>query len=175
MADQAKITSLDALESFRASLIVFLSKARRSMDEVRDAVKRTRQWLEVDQKQHWESQIKIRRRALDLATQEYFSARLSEFGDKMTRQQRVRKCKAAVEEAEEKLRNTKKWNQNFDSASDPLVKRLETLRQFLDDDMPKAVTYLAQAQRTLEDYAGVHTRISTSGSTTGEAETEAQP
>jgi len=182
MADQAKVTSLDALETFRAQLIVFLSKARRSVDEVRDATRRTKQWLENDQQLHWESQIKIRRRAFDLANQEYFSARLSEFGDKMTRQQRVRKCKAALEEAEEKLRATKKWNQNFESLADPLSKRLEQLRQFLDDDMPKAVNYLVQAQRTLEDYAGVHGPVMATGptgaaigSTTGAAETEAHP
>jgi hypothetical protein len=153
MADQAKVTSLDALENFRASLIVFLTKARRSIDEVRDAVRRTRQWLEHDQKIHWEAQIRVRRRALDQATQELFSARLSEFVDKTPRQQAMRKAKAALEEAEEKLRNTKKWNQNFDAAADPLTKRLESLRQFLDDDMPKGVNFLDQAQRTLDAYA----------------------
>lgn len=153
MAEQAKVTSLDALESFRAALIVFLTKARQSTDEVRDAVRRTKQWLQHDQPEYWSAQIKVRRRALDLATQELFSARLSEFVDKTPKQQRVRKCKEALEHAEEKLRNTKKWNQNFEAVSDPLTKRLESLRKFLDDDLPKGVAFLSQAQRTLEDYS----------------------
>jgi hypothetical protein len=156
MAEQAKVTSLDALESFRASLIVFLTKARQSTDEVRDAVRRTKQWLQHDQPTYWSAQIKVRRRALDQATQELFSARLSEFIDKTPRQQVVRKCKAALDEAEEKLRNTKKWNQNFEATADPLTKRLESLRQFLDDDLPKGVAFLSQAQLTLEAYSESH-------------------
>jgi hypothetical protein len=156
MAEQAKVTSLDALESFRAALIVFLTKARQSTDEVRDAVRRTKQWVERDQPAYWTAQLKTRRRALDQATQELFSARLSEFIDKTPRQQVVRKCKAAVDEAEEKLRNTKKWNQNFEATADPLTKRLESLRQFLDDELPKGVAFLSQAQLTLEAYSEVH-------------------
>src|SRR5262245_24365139 len=174
MADRAKVTSLDALENFRANLIVFLTKARRSIDEVRDAVRRTRQWLEHDQKTYWEGQIRLRRRALDQATQELFSARLSEFVDKTPRQQAMRKAKAALEEAEDKLRNTKKWNQNFDAAADPLAKRLESLRQFLDDDMPKGVAFLEQAQSTLDAYA--ETSLATPEEPApATAEPEAQP
>lgn len=153
MADKAKITSLDVLETFRAALIVFLTKARRAVDEVRDGVRRTRQWLDHDQKEHWNAELRIRRRKLDLAVQELFSARLSEFVDKTPRQQAMRKAKLAVEHAEEKMRNTKKWSQNFDSISDPLTKRLENLRQFLDDDMPKAIHFLVEAHRTLEAYS----------------------
>ena len=33
MSDQAKVTSLDALDELRASLIIFMSKARRSLDD----------------------------------------------------------------------------------------------------------------------------------------------
>ncbi len=156
MADKAKITSLDALENFRAALIVFLTKARRSVDDVRDAVRRTRQWLSHDQKAHWTAQLQIRRRKLDQAVQELFSARLSEFVDKTPRQQAMRKAKLAMEEAEDKMRNTKKWSQNFDSISDPLAKRLENLRQFMDDDLPKAIHFLVEAHRTLEAYSESH-------------------
>ena len=56
MAEQAKVTSLDALESFRAKLIVFLSKSRRSIDEVSDEIRRTRNWLQGEQRVHWEAQ-----------------------------------------------------------------------------------------------------------------------
>jgi hypothetical protein len=174
MADQAKITSLDALESFRASLIVFLTKARQSTDEVRDAVRRTRQWLEQEQRTYWESQIRVRRRAVDQATQELFSARLSEFVDKTPKQAVLRKAKAALEEAEEKLRNTKKWNSNFDAAADPLTKRLESLRQFLDDELPKGIAFLVQAQRTLEAYSESPS-LEAPPPVSATAETEAHP
>ena len=42
----ARITSLDALESFRAALIVFLTTGRRTADEVIEQVRRVRLWLQ---------------------------------------------------------------------------------------------------------------------------------
>jgi hypothetical protein len=91
---------------------------------------------------------------LELAEQELFSAKLSGLRDNLVAQQNaVRKAKAAVTEAEEKLRAVKLWTRNFDHEADPLLKRLEGLRLLLDHDMPKAISYLLQAQRTLEDYA----------------------
>ena len=58
----------------------------------------------------------------------------------------------------------KKWNRDFDDDADPLVKRLEGMRFFLDHDMPKALTYLVQAHRTLESYAETSTPRSTRAS-----------
>ena len=163
MATQVKITSLDALESFRAGLIVFLTKARRSLDEVGDEIRRTRQWIEINQRQHWEGEIRRRRRALDQAQQELFSARLSEFREASTRQLAVRKAKLALAEAEDKLRAVKLWNQKYDSAAEPLAKGLEGLRQFLEHDMPGAVSFLVQAQKILEAYT--ETMLPSTGAT----------
>jgi hypothetical protein len=149
----ARITSLEVLESFRASLIVFLATARRCADEVAEQVRRTRLWLQNDQRLHWEGQIRKRRKLLDAAQQELFSARLSGLRMSTTAQElAVRKAKEAVAEAEEKLRNTKKWARDYDHAVDPLVKRLEGLRYYLDHDLPKGVLFLMEAQKTLEGY-----------------------
>lgn len=157
MADQAKITSIDALESFRASLIVFLNKAHRSVDDASDAVRRMRIWLQHDQMIHWKGEIHRREKKLDQAKQELMSARISGDHDTavLVRQQAVKKAKMAVSEAEEKLRNVKMWSQNFDSTVTPAVKKLESLREFLDNDLPKATAYLANTQKILEEYAGI--------------------
>lgn len=154
MADQAKVTSLDALESFRASLIVFLSKSRRSIDEVGEEIRRTRNWLQGDCRTHWETQVKKCRKRVELAEAELMSARLSEFIDTPSVQQmQVRKARRALEEAETKLAHVKRWTRDFDNQAEPLAKKLDSLRHHLDQVMPKGVIYLAQAQRTLEGYA----------------------
>jgi hypothetical protein len=156
MPEQVKVTSIDALESFRASLIVFLNDAHRCVDEVGDEVRRTRYWIANDQRTHWEGELRRRKRTLELAEQELFSAKLSSLRDNISAQElAVRRAKEAVAEAEEKLLMIKKWNRNFDSCADPLVKRMEGLRHFLDHDMPKAIAYLVQAQRTLESYTEI--------------------
>jgi hypothetical protein len=154
MADQAKVTSLDALERFRADLIIFINTAHRCVDEAGDEVRRTRQWLQGEQRMHWEGEARRRKRVLDQAEADLYSARLSGLKDRtIVQEEAVRKAKRAMAEAEEKLRALKKWNRDFDNHADPLVKRLEGMRYYLDHDMPKALTYLMQAQRTLEAYA----------------------
>ncbi len=155
MADQqAKVTSLDALESFRSSAIVFTTKARRAVDQAADEVRRTRQWIEADRRLFWENELRKRQRALERAQQEMVSARFSEFNDSMTLQKAaVRKAQAALDEAAEKMRHIKVWTRNFDATFDPMVKRLDGLRFYLEQDMPKAIAYLLEAIRTLETYA----------------------
>jgi len=153
MAQQVRVTSIDALESLRSALIIFLTKARRSLDDVGDDVRRTRMWLQHDQRSLWEGQVRQRHKALGQAEQELLSAKLSGLRDNLAVQQAaVRKARAALDEAEGKLRNVKRWNRDFDSAADPLVKRLEGLRSYLDFELPEAIAFLVQAQRTLDAY-----------------------
>jgi hypothetical protein len=157
MSLQAKVTSVEVLDTFRASLIIFQGKARRALDDATDQLRRTRMWLQHEQRTRWENELKKRCRTLDQAVQELMSAKLSSLRDNITFQQNaVRKAKVAVAEAEEKLRHIKKWNQNFDGLADPMAKRLEGLRQFLDFHLPKGITFLVQAARTLDAYAETH-------------------
>ena len=154
MSQQARVTSVDALDAFRASMIIFVTKARQAVDTVRDRVRRTRNWLQHDQRMHWEGEIRRRQRSLDQAVQELYSARLTKMTATITiREAVVRKAKAAVEEAHQKLRNVKKWNTNFDSLADPLVKKLDGFRDYLDQEMPDAITFLYRASEILAAYA----------------------
>ncbi len=155
MATEAKVRSLDALESFRASLIVFMTRARRAIDQVGEEVARTRQWMMNDQRIHWTEQLRKRMRAMKQAEQELFSAKLSTLKSSVTRQeQAVRKAKEQVDEAEMKMRSVKNWNRDFDRIADPLVKKLDSVRQFLEHSVPRGVAYLETTQRILESYAG---------------------
>ena len=153
MANQAKVTSIDTLESFRANLILFLSKAHASLDEVGDEVRRTRNWIQNDRRVHWEGEARRRKRVLDQAEQELFSARMSVVRKTITPQlAAVNKAKHALDEAEQKLRNIKAWNRNYDGGTEPLVKSMEGFRHFMDQTLPKAISYLVRAQKTLESY-----------------------
>jgi len=156
MADrqQAKVTSIDVLESFRSQLILFLNRARNALDEVSDDVRRSKNWLEIEQAGYWQSEIKRRRRRLDEAQQELFSAKLATFSDATTLQEAaVVNCRRSMYEAEDKLRALKGWIRNYDSHVEPLARKLENLRQFIGNEMPKGVSILTQLQKSLESYA----------------------
>jgi chromosome segregation ATPase len=153
MAHRAQLTSVEALESFRANLIVFLSKARPTLDEVGEAVTRTRVWLQSTQRSHWESQVQRRSRELEEARQELFRAKLSNLHEVLAAQQMaVARAQHALREAEAKLRLLKKWAREFENLASPLARQVDQLQAFLTTDMSHAVAYLGQLLNTLEAY-----------------------
>ena len=153
MATQAKITSLEALDALRSHLIVFMTKARRSLDDVGDEVRRTRQWLQHEQRVRWESQIRALTKKLEQAEQELLSAKLAGHREALLAREAVaRRGREALAEAQGKLRAVKQWGQRYDSIADPIAKRLDDLRGFLEYDIPKATAYLVGIQKTLESY-----------------------
>lgn len=153
MADQARISNLDSIESFRVALIVFINKTRQTLDSVQDAVKKTRGWVQTEQPNYWQQQIRMRQKKLDQAQQELMSARMSEFIDNPTVQQMaVRKARAALEEAQAKLDRTKAWGRDYDRTIDPLARKTDSLRDYLDNDLTKAVAYLVEIQKILQAY-----------------------
>jgi hypothetical protein len=156
MPDRAHVTSVEALESFRAHLIVYLSKARPTLDEVSSDVQRIQGWLENEQRTHWENELRRRSRALQEAQQALFSANLSNLRDASAAEQlAVQRAKRALEEADAKLRVMKQWSRVFGNRVDPLVKQMEKLHTVLANDMVQAVAFLTQAIQTLGAYAEV--------------------
>lgn len=154
MAPRAKVRSVEALEQFRTSLLVYLEKAGATLDEVGDEVIRTRNWLEGDRRAHWERERRRRQQDLHQKEQELFSARLSGLRDDLSLQQHaVSKARRAVEEAEEKLHRIRRWSQQYDSRVAPLYRRTEQLRHTLTQDMGEGVRWLARAVQTLQAYA----------------------
>ena len=154
MATQAKITSVEAIELFRAALIVFLSQARPALEEVSGEGVRTRVWLENDQRRFWENERRIRSKKLEQAQQELFNARLSQFQDSASLQiMAVHRAQQAVRAAEEKLAQLKKWDRELENRAAPLLKEIEQLHGFLTSEMPKAIAYLAQVVKALDAYA----------------------
>ena len=154
MATQAQITSVEAIELFRAALILFTSQARPALEEISSEVMRSRVWLQNDQRRFWENELRQRNKKLEQAQAELLTARLSDFQESTSLQQMtVRRARLAVQQAEDKLKAMKKWGRELDNRAAPLLKEVEQLHGFLTGEMPRAVAYLAQVVRTLDAYA----------------------
>src|SRR5947207_7746569 len=159
MEQRAQVTSVEAIEAFRSCLILFLSKARPALEEVMNEVVRTRAWLQTDQRVHWEKENKVKRRELEQAQAELFSARVSNLQEASALQQMaVQRAQRAVQHAEDKLRLLKKWERELDNRSEPLLKLVEQLHGFLSTDMVRAVAFLTEMIKTLQAYAEVQVR-----------------
>src|SRR5688572_22497461 len=156
MAERAHVSSVDAIETFRAELIAYVSKTRPIVEDACDEISRTREWLENDRRVYWENQARRRERILEDAQQALFSAKLSNLRDVRTAEQMaVMKARRAVEEAHGKLRKIRKWMREYDNKLQPLLKELEHLRSMLGVDLPKAALHLAQVIKALEAYGRV--------------------
>src|SRR6266446_1024309 len=124
MPQRAHVTSVEALETFRSSLIVYVSKARPTLEEVTGDVLRTRLWLQDEQRTHWEGQVRRRVKELEQAQAALFSARLSNLREETAAEQMAfHRAKRSLDEAETKLRTLKQWNREFDNRVDPLSKQ----------------------------------------------------
>ena len=156
MAGQAQITSVAALEAFRADLIVYLSQMQPVIDEVSSEIMRLKFWLHNEQRQVLESQARQRRRRLEEAQAELFNARLSTLQESTILQtMAVQKNQRAIQETERKLGRLEKWDRELENLAGPLLKPVDQLRGFLATDMAKAVSYLNQAIAALEAYQKV--------------------
>jgi hypothetical protein len=156
MPDQAHVTSLEALEKFRATLITYINKARPTLEEISGEILRTRLWLQNDQRVHWEGQLRRRTKELEMAQQSLSTARFSNLRDATTSEvMAVKKAKRAQEEGEEKLKRLKHWDRDYDHRVQPMAKELEKLQGLLANDMMQAAAYLARVIDTLSKYADV--------------------
>mgnify|MGYP003393701018 CR=1 FL=1 len=154
MPQQARVTSIEALDDFRARLIVYVEKASVAVDDALDDVSRTRQWLQSEQLNYWGTQLRRRARDLETVEQELFSARIGNLHEATnTRQLAVRKARQSMDEAQAKLALLKKWNRHYDSEVAPLVAQVEKLRVLLSTDLQQAVTLLGRSVETLDAYS----------------------
>lgn len=166
MSQNAHVASIDALEKFRSQLIIYLEKLTTAVDNVSDDVRRTRIWLENDQRLHLEGEVRRRSKILELAQQELFSSRISTLQPStLDRQMAVRKAKHALDESTAKLTVLKKWNRRFESDVDPLAKQMEKLRTLLGTDMEEAVVFLTQAVKALDEYARMKAPVASTAPT----------
>jgi hypothetical protein len=172
MADRAQVTSVEAIEAFRSALIIYLSKTRPALEEMSTEVMRARQWLQNDQRRHWENEMKMRTKKLERAKAELFSVSMSKLQEVSSVQQLlVHRAEAAFDEAEKKLAVLKKWDRELENRSEPLVKQVDQFQSFVTAEMPKAIAYLHQAIRALEAY----TEVRMGGSTDATAPQPVEP
>jgi hypothetical protein len=154
MATKVNVTSIQAIEDFRAFLLLYLSKARPALEEVSAEIGRTRVWLQSTQRIHWEGILKRRARDLEEAKAKLFNAKLSLLQQKSSAEQLAyTKTKQAYDAAEDKLRIIRRWDRDFDNRVEPPARQLEKSHTILADDMTKALHLLTETVKALDDYA----------------------
>lgn len=154
MAEQAKVSSIDALEAFRADLIQYVEKARVALEDAEGEVRRTRSWLDVDRTGYWAGQMKLRTKQLEQAEADLYNATITRPKESHSfYKMAVLKAKRRLEEAEEKIRVLKKWRQAFDNRATPLLRQLDPMFFLVGQQLPKGIHSLTESIKALQAYA----------------------
>lgn len=172
MPDKANVASVEGLDRFRSNLVVFLERAGSILDEVGEEVKRTRIWLQTEQKMRVTQRIKMESRKLEMLEQEMFTARLSSLSTAKTgAQMQINKKRREIRDLEDKLKAIAAWARNFDSTVEVEARKVEKLRFLLDGEMKQAMSFLAESIRLLEEYASAGLPPSAGPAPSGKPET----
>ena len=154
MAEKAHVTDVETLERFRTSLMLFIEKASSSLDEVSEEVKRTRIWLQSEQKLNLDREMWRKKKDLEQLEAEYFSARLSKMAQKKTGiQMMMNKKRREIRELEDKMRAVSAWLRHYDSKVEVEARKVDKLRSMMDSEMGRAVQFLNEAAKNLHEYS----------------------
>ena len=156
MSNQARVSSIDALESFRSQLIQYIGKARVALEDMTSEARRTKDWLDHDRFNFWSTQIRKRTKLLEQAEQELYSANLtSPLAANAIQKMNVQKAKRFLSEAEEKMRILNHWRKRFEPLANPPLRQLEPLFSILGQTLPKGVASITESIKALQAYAEV--------------------
>lgn len=171
MEQRAQVISLEAISSFRSSLVVYVEKARRVLDDAASEISSTRDWLSSDRLPYWEAQVRHRKRRLDEAKQALFRTRTAAIRTLTPGgQAEVQTAKRALSEAEDKVLKLKQWINKFDAAVALPAKEIDHLRQLTMGRLASGAAYLGRMVDKLESYveAGQRGRVSSAPATGAE-------
>ncbi|MCH2133259.1 MAG: hypothetical protein MK116_05875 [Phycisphaerales bacterium] len=156
MSKQAKITSVKAIDTFRAAVVQFRSRTMRGVSGVYQDVRRMQHWVESEQPLVWRQRIRKAQAALDNARSDLERARISRPNDtaQMFFEQRkaMERARAKQREAEERLELLKKWSRRIDHQSNLLRAGLQPLTNMLEADMELLVARLNVLTKHLDSY-----------------------
>ncbi len=156
MTGSAKVTSVQAVDEFRGALSLFREEVTEALIGIDMEAQRVLNWLKHDQMRFWGTQVRRRQERLSEAKAELHRKQLTSFDREnksfVEEKQALRRAQRQVEEAEEKLKKTRRWAMEVERAIGEYKARIQALQGVLDMDLPKAAGQLTEIVKSLEAY-----------------------
>jgi len=180
MSQFARISSLDALREFKASIADFAEQAGLALSESQADVQRTIWWIQNDRNSHWQREIKKRAEKVVQAKAELFKKQLADNDARTSailERKNLAKAQHALEEAEEKLKRVKKWSQALERELMLFKAGCGQVSGAVAGDLPTAIGRFDKMIQSLEAYVslaapsmGTSPTVESSGPVTDAAE-----
>lgn len=163
---QARIDEIEALRTFRTSIVKFAEAAGVAMGDSESELSRTLGWLEHEQNMYWASAQRKRAEAVERAKE---ALRMKQIHKSAagSRQSTVEEEKAlavaqrSLAEAVEKLENCRRYARVLDKAIHVYKGSMQRLGTTVSSDLPAAAAQLDKMFKVLEAYAAMAPTMAT--------------
>jgi hypothetical protein len=162
MAGPAKVENVEQLKVLRRSLFKFAEAANVALIDAESELNRTLMWVQLEQQTYWQGQIKKR---TDLVARCDEAVRMKKlFVDAAGRrssavdeQKALDKAKRALEEAQTKFVNCRKWSRKLEKESQSYKGTVQRFATTIQAVLPVAAAKLEAGILKLEEYLSLGT------------------
>ncbi|MFO0807395.1 MAG: hypothetical protein U0746_02095 [Gemmataceae bacterium] len=158
MQPPARVTSFDMLRDFRASLATFREDGMDAITAAALEIQRAFDWLS-ERRKMWQKAVRDRQDEVVQAKAALTRKELHLPGERPpdTTQERkaLRRAQARLEEAEDKVEKTKRWEPVLRRAVEEYEAPARGLGSVLEVDVPKALSLLGRILDALDEYAAL--------------------
>lgn len=155
MNPSANVHNVDGLSVYLQALQYFQEKTKDALMNIDMDLRRTHEWID-EQYSAWQAEIRKAEEALSQAMLELKRKKLMKVGertpDTSEEEKQVKKCRARLDHAEEKLEKTKTWLRAFPEAVLDYEGPGRQLKTQVENNIPTMVAFLNQKIAALESY-----------------------
>jgi predicted alpha/beta hydrolase family esterase len=160
MGNSAKVSSIDSINAFRVALVKFSEYAYAAITDAEAEITRTMVWLENEQRQHWQSQLRKRH---DLVTRlkeavrmkKLFKNAVGQYESAFDEEKALKQAMRQYGEAEEKAAATKRWVAKLQKEIHVYKGSVQRFSTAVQSDLPTAISRLERIVRKLEEYVAL--------------------
>ncbi len=155
MNPSANVQNLDGLTMFQMSLQHFQEKAKDALMNIDMDLRRTQEWLD-EMYAEWKAEIRKAEEAYTQAMLELKRKKMMKIGerapDTSDEEKQVKKCRARLDYAEEKLEKTKHWLRAFPEVILDYEGPGRQLKTQVENVVPTMITFMGNKVEALQDY-----------------------
>jgi len=153
----ARVENIDALKAFKTCLWKFAEAANTALTEADAEIQRTMVWLETEQRQYWETQLRKCQEAVTRCKDAVRHKKLYKDSSGRTpsavdEEKALRIALRRLEEAEQKAANTKRHARQLQKEYVLYRGQVQRFATCVENDLPVAVTQLSSMVESLEAY-----------------------
>jgi len=160
MSGYARIDSVDSLRMFRGVLVKFAEVAQVSLADAEGEMQRVLMWLETEASTYWSGQIRKRHENVEkckdaVRQKKLFKSPTGSTQSAVEEEKQLRIAQKRLEEAEEKLKNVKRYTPRLQKEISIYKGGVQRLSTTVSADIPVAISRLDRMTAALEAYAAL--------------------